>query len=95
MYSLNYDKKIFTDTTLVWIVFIYSDLSSQYENVIDVPKDKMSIHEFDNKNSLNEYLYVIDSINDEKINVQFHYLIIEQNINLSTKYTNRVQELNF
>lgn len=94
MYSLNCDKKVFTDTNVIWIVFICSDLTSQYNNIIDAPKDKMSIHEFDNKKSLNEYLYVIDAIN-KQISVQFHYLIVEQNINLSTKYTNKVQELNF
>jgi len=54
----------------------------------------MSVHEFDNKKSLNEYLYVINSINDERLQATFHYMIMEQNIKLSTKYTNKVQELN-
>jgi len=54
----------------------------------------MSVHEFDNKKSLNEYMYVINSINDERIQANFHYMIMEQNIKLSTKYTNEVQELN-
>ena len=94
MYSRNYDKRLFTESSVIWVVFIHSDLSGKYKDIIDVPKNEMSVHEFDNKKSLNEYMYVINSINDESIQATFHYMIMEQNIKLSTKYTNKVQELN-
>lgn len=90
-----YKEKIFTDSKKVWIVFIHTDLTGKYRNIVDVPKNEMSIHEFDDKRSLSEYMKVINVINVEKMKPQFHYLIVEQNIALSTKYTNRVQELNF
>ena len=54
----------------------------------------MAIHEFDNKKSLKEYLYTINAINDELNKITFHYMIVEQSIDLSTKYTNKSEIFN-
>ena len=94
MYSPKCDNKFFTESKVIWLVFIYSDLFGKYRNIIDVPKNEMAIHEFDNKKSLKEYLYTINAINDELNKITFHYMIVEQSIDLSTKYTNKSEIFN-
>lgn len=93
-------NKHFTDSQMIYMVFVYSDVDSIYKSFVDCmqtikKKASLSIHEFDNKKSLNEYMYTIDSINDVGLEMKFHYIIVEQPIQLSMRYTNRVEELNF
>jgi len=93
-------NKHFTDAKNIFVVFVYSDVNSYYKSFLDCmshikKKSTLSIHEFDNKKSLNEYMYVIDSVNDVGLEMKFHYIVVEQPIQLSMRYTNRVEELNF
>ena len=82
-------NKIFVDSNITYLVFVYSDLERKYNNIVEVPKNELTIHEFGCQKELNEYVNVLIDINKTKIEALFHYLIVPQPTEFSQKFTNK------